>query len=115
MDRVRDLKRGDLLRKALVLVGLHHHEMPRFCSPMSSNKKLCTAVDVTIAWTWTRSNETEHALDCSPVIARGMIVGEVGVDRRSRCRLPGLGWSTLAKNTSSASPKPRSSAAFKRR
>lgn len=75
MDGVRDSERGCLLSKAFVLVRLHHHEAPRLFRPMPSDKKLRTPVNVPFAWTGTRSDETEHALDCSPVITRGMIVG----------------------------------------
>ena len=62
---------------------------------MSGNEKLGRPIDVPITWTWARSNQTEHTLDCSPVVARSMIIGEVCVDRLARRRLPRLGPSAL--------------------
>ena len=97
MNRVRDAERGGLLRQAFVLVRLLHHQAPRLFSSMSGDKELCRPIDVPIAWTWARSDQTEHALNGSPVVTTDMIVGEVGVDSLSRRCLPGFGWSTLPK------------------
>ena len=97
MDSVRDAERGGLLRQAFVLISLLHHQAPRLFSSMSDDEKLCRPVDVPIAWAWARSDETEYALNGSPVITRDMIVGEVSIDRLSRRCLPGLGRSTLPK------------------
>ena len=95
MNGVRDTERGGLLRKILVLVSLLHCKAPRLFSSVLSNKKLCRSIDIPIAWTWAGSDEAEHALNCSPVVTRSMIVGEMRVDRLSRCGLPGLGRSAL--------------------
>ena len=97
MNGVRDTERGRLLGKTFILISLPHCEAPRLLRPIAGNKKLCSPVDVAVAWTWARSDEAEHALDCSPVITRGMIVSEMCVDRLSCCRLPGLGRPTLPK------------------
>ena len=95
MNGVRDTEHDSLLRKPLVLVSLLHCKAPRLLSSMPGNKKLCRPVDIPIAWTWAGSDEAEHALNCSPVVTRSMIVDEMRVDCLSRCRLPGLGRSTL--------------------
>jgi hypothetical protein len=75
MNGVRDTERGRLLGETFILIRLPHDEAPRLFRPMTGDKKLRSPIDVVVAWTWTRSDEAEHALDCSPVIARGMIVG----------------------------------------
>lgn len=90
MNRVGNTKRSGLLCQAFVFIRLLHHKAPRFCSPMSRNKKVGRSVDVPIAWTGTRSDETEHSLNCPPVVTSGMIVGEMSVDCLSRRCLPGL-------------------------
>ena len=97
MNRVRDAERGGLLRQAFVLIRLLHHQAPRLFSSMSGDKELSRPVDVPIAWTWARSDQTEHALNGSPVVTTDMIVGEVGVDGLSRRCLSSLGRSTLSK------------------
>ena len=90
MNRVRNTKRSGLLCQAFVLIRLLHYKAPRLFSAVSGNKKLGRPIDVSIAWTGTRSDEPEHVLNCSPVVTRGMIVGEMSVDCLSCRCLPGL-------------------------
>ena len=75
MDRVRYPERCRLLGKTFILIRLPHDEAPRLFRPMAGDKQFRTPVDISIPWTWARSDETQHALNCSPVVTRGMVVG----------------------------------------
>ena len=74
MNGVRDTEPGRLLGKTFSLIRLPHDEASRLFRPMPGDKKRCAPVDVAIPWTWTRSDDAKHALDCSPVIAPRLVV-----------------------------------------
>ena len=96
MDRIRDAQRGGLLGQTLILIGLFHDQASCLFSSMPVDEKHGRSIDVQVARSWTRRDQTKHALNCPPVIARGMIIVRMGVDRLVRCCLQGFGRTSLA-------------------